>query len=114
MPDEEAYFFSSDFIGSVVADAAPLVPPLMPVVPPAVLLAAPVPVVASAPGAGVAIGVVGEVSVVVEEDDEAAGALGAGGGVVTIASSFLQAVRPTATRAAITSERFMFLPYRRR
>ena len=37
-----------------------------------------------------------------------AGALGAGGGVVTVVSSFLQAVRPTARRAAIRSERFMF------
>lgn len=56
---------------------------------------------ASAPGAGVGVGVVDE------EEEDAAGALGAGGGVVTVFSSFLQAVRPTATRAAIRSERVM-------
>jgi hypothetical protein len=74
--------------------------------PPAELEAAPVApgvvVEASAPGAGVGVG-----AVVV------AGALGAGGGVTTLASSFLQAVRPTATRAAMMSERFMFFPFRR-
>ena len=45
----------------------------------------------------------------------ATGALGAGGGgVVTFVSSFLlQAVRPTATRAATRSERFIFFPFRR-
>ena len=48
-------------------------------------------------GAGVGVGV-----------GSTAGALGAGGGVVTVVSSFLQAVRPTARRAAIRSERFMF------
>jgi hypothetical protein len=44
----------------------------------------------------------------------AIGALGAGGGVVTFVSSFLlQAVRPTATRAATRSERFIFFSFRR-
>jgi hypothetical protein len=45
----------------------------------------------------------------------AIGALGAGGGgVVTFVSSFLlQAVRPTATRAAIRSERFIFFSFRK-
>ena len=71
--------------------------------PPAPLeAAAPVPpgvVVASAPGAGEGVGAgVGA----------AVGALGAGGGVTTLVSSFLQAVRPTAMRAAMMSERFMF------
>jgi hypothetical protein len=65
-------------------DAAPPVAPALPV--------------ASAPAAGGVVGgVVGA--------GEAVGALGAGGGVVTVFSSFLQAVRPTATRAAIRSER---------
>ena len=70
--------------------------------PPAVLDAAPVPpgvvvvLLASAPGAGEGVGAV------------VVGALGAGGGVTTLASSFLQAVRPTATRAAMISERVMF------
>jgi hypothetical protein len=47
-------------------------------------------------GAGVAVG---------------AGVLGAsaGGGVTTFVSSFLQAVRPSATRAATMSERVMLL-----
>jgi hypothetical protein len=61
---------------------------------------APVPEVeldASAPGAGVGVGAV----VVVDGED-------AGGGVVTVFSSFLlQAVRPIATRATTRSERFM-------
>jgi hypothetical protein len=56
--------------------------------------------VAGASGAGVGAGVgVGST----------AGALGAGGGVTVVVSSFLQAVRPTATRAAIRSERFIIL-----
>ena len=50
---------------------------------------------AAGAGAGVGVG-------------STAGALGAGGGVVTVVSSFLQAVRPTARRAAIRSERVMF------
>ena len=65
-------------------------------------LAAPVPpggvLASAAPGAGVGAGA-----------GAATGALGAGGGVVTVFSSFLQAVRPTATRAAIRSERVIFL-----
>jgi hypothetical protein len=59
-------------------------------------------VVASAfgasPGAGEGVGV---------GAGEAVGALGAGGGVATVFSSFLQAVRLTATRAAMRSERVM-------
>jgi hypothetical protein len=68
---------------------------------------APVPEVeldASAPGAGD-----GEVVVVVvvEGDD-------AGGGVVTVFSSFLlHAVKPIATKATMRSERFMFFSFRR-
>jgi hypothetical protein len=59
--------------------------------------------VLSAPGAGVGVGAVVE---------GAAGAV-AGGGVTTLSSFLLQAVRPTATMAAIRSERFMFFPFRR-
>jgi len=55
----------------------------------------------SAPGAGVGVGA----EVVGAGVDGA----GAGGGVTTL-SSFLQAVRPTATMAAMRSERFMFFP----
>ena len=68
--------------------------------------AAPVPgvVLASAPGAGEGVGAV----------VDGAGALGAGGGTTTLASSFLQAVRPTATRAAMMSERFMLFSFRGR
>jgi hypothetical protein len=59
----------------------------------------------SAPGAGVGVGA-GVVVVVLGVD--------AGGGVVTVFSSFLlQAARPTTTRAAIRSERFMFFSSRR-
>ena len=62
---------------------------------------------ASAPGAGEGVGVAGGVG-------EAVGAVGAGGGVTTFVSSFLpQAVRPTATRAARRSERFMVFSFRR-
>jgi hypothetical protein len=66
--------------------------------PPAELEAAePVPgVVVVSPGAGEGVG--GGVG-------EAVGALGAGGGVVTVFSSFLQAVRATAMKAAMRSER---------
>lgn len=53
--------------------------------------------VAGAAGAGAGVGV-----------GSTAGALGAGGGVVTVVSSFLQAVRPTARSAAMRSERVMF------
>ena len=64
--------------------------------------AAPVPPgaveLASAPGAGEGVGAV----------VDGAGALGEGGGTTTLASSFLQAVRPTATRAAMMSVRVMF------
>jgi hypothetical protein len=79
--------------------------------PPAELDAAPVPPEvddeASAPGAGEGVGVV-----VVDELDELGelGALEAGGGVTTLFSSFLQAVRPTATSAAMRSERVMIFP----
>jgi hypothetical protein len=67
--------------------------------PPAELEAAePVPGVVVSPGAGVGVGV---------GAGEAVGALGAGGGVATVFSSFLQAVRLTATRAAMRSERVM-------
>jgi hypothetical protein len=79
--------------------------------------AAPVPpgvVVASAPGAGDGVGA----GVVLDELDElgALGELGAldAGGVTTLDSSFLQAVRPTATSAAMMSERVMFFSFRRR
>jgi hypothetical protein len=41
--------------------------------------------------------------------DGAAGAV-AGGGVTTFSSFLLQAVRPTASMAAMRSERFMFFP----
>ena len=51
----------------------------------------------AAAGAGAGVGV-----------GSTAGALGAGGGVVTVVSSFLQAVRPTARSAAMRSERVMF------
>ena len=74
--------------------------------------AAPVPpgvVAASAPVAGDGVGdvldeldVLGVLGVL--------GVLAAGGGVMTLASSFLQAVRPTATSAAMMSERFMLFP----
>lgn len=56
----------------------------------------------ASPGAGEGVGV---------GAGAAMGAVGAGGGVVTLVSSFLlQAVRPTATRAANRSERFIFFP----
>jgi hypothetical protein len=66
---------------------------------------------ASAPGAGEGVG-----DVVVDELDElgALGAVDAGGGVTTLFSSFLQAVRPTATSAAMISERVMLFSFRRR
>jgi hypothetical protein len=59
-------------------------------------------VVVSAPGAGEGVGV---------GAGDAVGALGAGGGVVTVFSSFLQAVRLTATRAARRSERVMLFSF---
>ena len=82
----------------VVLELDEAVPPAAPV------LLAPVPDVelldASAPLAGDGVGAV---VVVLGED--------AGGGVVTVFSSFLlQAVKPTTTRAAIRSERFIFFP----
>jgi hypothetical protein len=67
---------------------------------------------ASAPGAGEGVGV--GVVVTVELDELGAlGALDAGGGVTTLFSSFLQAVRPTATSAAMMSERVMIFSFRR-
>jgi hypothetical protein len=102
----EAYFFSSGFdslgeAGLGVEDIG-LVEELA--APPAELdEAAPVlpgVVVASAPGAGEGVGA-----------GVALGVLGAGGGVTTLASSFLQAVRPTASSAAMMSERFMVFPF---
>jgi hypothetical protein len=102
-----AYFFISSGFDSL-GEAGPGIEGVAEelAAPPAALEAAPVPpgvVVASAPGAGVGVGA-----------GAATGALGAGGGVTTLASSFLQAVRPTATRAAMMSERFMFFSFRRR
>ena len=110
MRETRYYFFSSGFdsLGElgVVGDAAGVLE-LDEAAPPAVVLLAPVPVVelleASAPGAGVGVVVVA----VLELDD----GVEAGGGVVTVFSSFLlQAARPTASMAAIRSERFMFFP----
>jgi hypothetical protein len=116
----EAYFFfissGLDSLGEVgigvvdgelllELDAAPLPDMPLPDVPVPV---EPLPdVLVSAPGAGVGVG-----AVVEGEDVEGAGALGAGagGGVTTFSSLLLQAVRPTATRAAMRSERFMFFP----
>lgn len=118
----KAYFFSSGFdsLGEagkveVVVDGELPMPPGEVVVdgelpmPPAELEeAAPVPpgvVVASAfgasAGAGVGVAIGGGVVGAVDA--------GGGGGVTTF-SSFLQAVRPTATSAAIRSERFMCFP----
>ena len=100
------YFFSSvfDSLGEVgeaeLDEAAP---------PAGAVLLAPVLLElldASAPGAGVGDGVVVEVLLLVLGDDA--------GGVVTVFSSFLlQADRPTTTRAAIRSERFMFFSSRK-
>src|SRR5688572_461638 len=60
---------------------------------------------ASAPGAGVGVGEVVVVELVLLEGEDA------GGGVVTVFSSFLlQAVKPIATRATTRSERFIFFP----
>ena len=75
--------------------------------PPAVLPVVPVPVVelldASAPGAGDGVGVVVVLLLLLE-------GAAAGGGVVTVVSSFLpQATRPTAIKAAMRSERFIFI-----
>jgi hypothetical protein len=70
------------------------VPPVAPVAEPGVVL------VLSAPVAGEGDGAV---------VDGAAGAV-AGGGVTTFSSFLLQAVRPTASMAAMRSERFMFFP----
>jgi hypothetical protein len=107
----EAYFFSSGFdslgeagVVGVVGDMLELEldEPAIPL-PVVVEPVAPVPdVEVSAPGAGVGDGAV----VVVEGED-------AGGGVVTVLSSFLlHAVRPIATRATTRSERFMFFSFR--
>lgn len=99
MLEARAYFLSSDFdsLGEdgVVGDML-LELELEAALPPV----APVPEVVVSPGAGV-----GEGAVV-----EGEGAVGAGdGGGVTIFSSFLpQAVRPSASSAAMRSERFMF------
>jgi hypothetical protein len=106
------YFFSSGFDSLGEAGEVGVVLELDEAAPPAAPApVAPVPLVelldVSAPGAGVGV-------VAVEEDDD--GALGddAGGGVTTVLSSFLpQATRPTATRAAMRSERFMFFSFRR-
>ena len=79
----------------------PLMPELEAPLPIAELDDSPVPpgvVVESAPAAGEGVGVGAGVGAAI-------GALGAGGGVVTVFSSFLQAVRPTANRAAIRMER---------
>ena len=108
----ESYFFSPGFdslgelgligdaLGVLELDEA--VPPAAPV------LLAPVPDVelldASAPVAGDGVGVVVVLLLLVLGED-------AGAGVVTVFSSFLlQAERPTTTRAAIRSERFIFYP----
>ena len=72
---------------------------------PALPPVAPVPDVVVSPGAGV-----GEGAVV--DGDGAVGA-GDGGGVTTFSSFLLQAVSPSARSAAMRSERFMFIPYRR-
>ena len=105
--DAEAYFFSSGFDSLTeegvctegVGDAAPpaALEDAAPVAPASAFGASP----GMGDGVGVAVG---------------AGALGAGagGGVTTFVSSFLQAVRPTATRAAMRSERVMLFSFRRR
>jgi hypothetical protein len=101
------YFFSSGFDSLGEAGEVGVVVELDEAAPPAAPApVAPVPLVelldVSAPGAGV--------GVVAVEDD---GALGddAGGGVTTVLSSFLpQATSPTATRAAMRSERFIIFP----
>jgi hypothetical protein len=67
-------------------------PPVAPVAEPGVVLSAPV----AGEGDGAVV-------------DGAAGAV-AGGGVTTFSSFLLQAVRPTASMAAMRSERFMFFP----
>ena len=101
--EAKPYFFSSglDSLGEegigVVDDDELAAPPAE--------LDAPVPPgVASgfdaSPGAGEGVGV---------GAGEAVGALGAGGVVVVFCSSFLQAVRLTATRAAIRSERVIIV-----
>jgi hypothetical protein len=100
----EPYFFSSglDSLGEDGIGVDGAVDELA--APPAELEAAapvlPGVVVVSALGAGVGAGV-----------GEAVGALGAGGGVVTVFSSFLQAVRLTATRAAMRSERVIMFSF---
>jgi hypothetical protein len=107
----EPYFFSSGFDslgeegigvdGEVLLELAPPLPELeAPPLDMPPLLVDP-DALESAPGAGVGVGVV--------DDDEEEGALGAGAGVTTF-SSFLQAVKPSARRAAKRSERFMFFP----
>jgi hypothetical protein len=105
------YFFVASGLPSLTEDGtegvdeAPAAPGVAPGValeleappPIAELDDAPVPpgvAVESAPAAGEGVGV-----------GAATGALGAGGGVVTVFSSFLQAVRPTANRAAMRMER---------
>jgi hypothetical protein len=77
-------------------DDEPLpVPPVAPVEPGVVL-------VLSAPVAGDGVGDVVDDEDVLGED--------AGGGVTIFSSFLLQAVRPTASMAAMRSERFMFFP----
>ena len=107
LDDDDAPGVEDDEVSGVVLLLDEAEPPA------AGVLLAPVPLVellleASAPGAGVGVGVV-----VVDDDDEVLGDE-AGGGVVTVLSSFLlQAVRPTITRAAIRSERFILFSSRR-
>jgi hypothetical protein len=99
-----AYFFSSGFDSLGDEGVVPIglvdeleldeaAPPVAPVAPGVV-------VVLSAPVAGEGDGAV---------VDGAAGAV-AGGGVTTFSSFLLQAVRPTASMAAMRSERFMVFP----
>ena len=111
VPSRRAYFFSSGFDSlteeGVLGDGVAEEPAAEEPVPPAELdAAAPVPpgvvVVASAFGASAGAGVGAGVGAVV-----VAGGLGVAGGVTVLVSSFLQAVRPTATRAAMRSERFI-------
>ena len=106
----EAYFFSSGF-DSLIEDGV-WTEGVGAAAPPAALdgaapvAGAPASALGASAGAGVGVGV---------GDALGAGALGAGagGGVTTLASSFLQAVRPTATRAAMRSERVMLFSFRR-
>jgi hypothetical protein len=98
-----AYFFSSGFdsLGEVGDEGVVPIGLVLELELDEVLPVAPgVVLVLSAPVAGEGDGAVVE------------GALGAvaGGGVTTFSSFLLQAVRPTASMAAMRSERFMFFP----